>query len=102
MDEPEYQPLTPLTTMGLHEGRKHSAWPDGGWFACERPEARPDGRTTWDWRCPKCVLAASMSVLVDGDADIRWVRKPGVPAESKKMSWMVARSLYWFDQPSIM
>lgn len=87
-----YPPLTPLEDYPLHSG----ANPDTVW-ACSAPERPRDEKIGYDWRCRGCVFAANAHVIIQGDEVLYWTRGPGWHPEDTPLSWLVARSEWWFE-----
>lgn len=87
-----YPPLASLDDYPLHSEN----W-DGEPYACQHPES--PAPLAFDWRCRACVIAAQVFLEHVGDRiAVNWVpRRDGDP-ETVALSWLVARSLYWFDQ----
>ncbi len=91
----EYPPLTPLDDYPLHPEGIYS--PEYIW-ACSAPERPRDAQTAYDWRCHDCVRAAEMHITLHGDDETEWTRTRGAEPIWRRLSWMVARSRWWFDR----
>ncbi len=85
----DYPPLTPLSGYPLHNWD----YGDENPYACERPE--DPTCTQFDWRCPACLLAAQAQLINKGDYSTAWRRYDISPAVEVKLSWLIARSIYW-------
>lgn len=88
MIDATYPPLTAVEDYPLH-GWDYEGMP----YACQRPEDADCNQ--YDWRCPKCLLAAQTSLMNDGDKDVRWKHNADAPEQSVKLSWLIDRSIFW-------
>lgn len=88
----------PLTSIGDYPLHPEGIYPPSNYWACGQPERPRDNDTAYDWRCPKCVLAAAAGIANFGDATMWWTATGGAEPELKALSWMVARSNYWGKQ----
>lgn len=80
-------PLTSVNTYPLHGWDYHSL------YACQRPE--DSECSTYDWRCPACLLAAQASIQRFGDHEIQWRRDAECAEQPVMLSWLIDRSIYW-------
>lgn len=92
----DFPPLTSVEDYPLHPDEIYEA---GILWACSTPEREPDGRTAYDWRCRACVIAAQANIENLGDHSMWWTPTGGAEPQLESLSWMVARSLYWLEQP---
>jgi len=94
----DYPPLTSTDEYPLHP---EGIYDEDSLWACDYPERPRDGRTAYDWRCAPCVLAAEAGIANQGDDTMWWIRAGGAEPEQRTLSWMVARSLRWFDAAGV-
>lgn len=92
----DYPPLTSTVDYPLHPQGVYEHGPQ--WWACDQPERPRDRETTYDWRCPGCVVAAQAAIVNQGDDTMLWTATGGAEPVCKMLSWMVARSVYWFKR----
>lgn len=86
-DGPTYPPMTPVDEYPLH------GWDYGDSYACQRPEDPECG--VYDWRCPRCLLAAQATLLHDGDSTVMWRQDADTAEVPVMLSWLISRSIYW-------
>lgn len=92
----EYTPLAPVEDYPLHP---EGIYPPNFYWACTAPERPQSSKTMYDWRCHKCVLMAQVHIEIHGDKGmVSWKRDGVTRAEDVLLSWLVDRSLYWFEQ----
>jgi len=89
----DYPPLISTDEYPLHP---EGIYDEDSLWACDYPERPRDGRTVYDSRCASCVLAAEAGIANQGDDTMWWIRTGGAEPKQRTLSWMVARSRWWF------
>lgn len=94
-----------LNVMSLEDSTFHSERTVSGEFgeyawACTTPERPRDDTTCYDWRCPKCIVAAEASLQSQGDEKFFPLDQDGVPDKSKRylLSEMITAARLWLQE----